>query len=368
MRVRLEDVAEAAGVSVTTVSRVLGGRGTVAAATRTRVLDAVRDLDYDRSTLLHRQAARLVAVCAPAQPEHWQIEVCRSLSMQLQDAGIIAATPFLDEDIAEVRACIDAGAALVVTPTFTPLDVDVPVVRFAEATAAWPTATAGPEVSPASGTGSAGPAAGTGSAGSASGTGRAGPEAGAGRAVDAERIAARVDLSGGMSLAFEHLHALGHRRIGLVCNDSGALAEQLKNRFRREHPMRDVTDRLDEWIAAVPKSHSGGIAAATQLRDATCTAVIVQSALQLHGVFAAVRRRRLAIPRDLSVVGFGDFSTMRYTNPPATVLRLDNQALAEALAAGVRSVLGLPGRQLASVPPTLRPRLLARQSTAAART
>lgn len=359
MRVRLEDVAEAAGVSVTTVSRVLGGRGTVAAATRTRVLDAVRDLGYDRSTLLHRQAARLVAVCAPAQPEHWQIEVCRSLSMQLQDAGIIAATPFLDEDIAEVRACIDAGAALVVTPTFTPLDVDVPVVRFAEATAAWPTATAGPEVSPASGTGSAGPA---------SGTGRAGPEAGAGRAVDAERIAARVDLSGGMSLAFEHLHALGHRRIGLVCNDSGALAEQLKNRFRREHPMRDVTDRLDEWIAAVPKSHSGGIAAATQLRDATCTAVIVQSAPQLHGVFAAVRRRRLAIPRDLSVVGFGDFSTMRYTNPPATVLRLDNQALAEALAAGVRSVLGLPGRQLASVPPTLRPRLLARQSTAAART
>lgn len=359
MRVRLEDVAEAAGVSVTTVSRVLGGRGTVAAATRTRVLDAVRDLGYDRSTLLHRQAARLVAVCAPAQPEHWQIEVCRSLSMQLQDAGIIAATPFLDEDIAEVRACIDAGAALVVTPTFTPLDVDVPVVRFAEATAAWPAATAGPEVSPASGTGSAG---------SASGTGRAGPEAGAGRAVDAERIAARVDLSGGMSLAFEHLHALGHRRIGLVCNDSGALAEQLKNRFRREHPMRDVTDRLDEWIAAVPKSHSGGIAAATQLRDATCTAVIVQSALQLHGVFAAVRRRRLAIPRDLSVVGFGDFSTMRYTNPPATVLRLDNQALAEALAAGVRSVLGLPGRQLASVPPTLRPRLLARQSTAAART
>ncbi|MCT1656280.1 substrate-binding domain-containing protein [Brevibacterium luteolum] len=171
-----------------------------------------------------------------------------------------------------------------------------------------------------------------------------------------------------MSLAFEHLHALGHRRIGLVCNDSGALAEQLKNRFRREHPMRDVTDRLDEWIAAVPKSHSGGIAAATQLRDATCTAVIVQSALQLHGVFAAVRRRRLAIPRDLSVVGFGDFSTMRYTDPPATVLRLDNQALAEALAAGVRSVLGLPGRQLASVPPTLRPRLLARQSTAAART
>lgn len=350
MRVRLEDVAEAAGVSVTTVSRVLGGRGTVAEATRTRVLDAVRELGYDRSTLLHRQAARLVAVCAPAQPEHWQIEVCRSLSMQLQDAGIIAATPFLDEDIAEVRACIDAGAALVVTPTFTPLDVDVPVVRFAEATAAWPTAATGTEAS------------------DTSGTGDTAPEAVAGPAIDAEWIAARVDLSGGMSLAFEHLHALGHRRIGLVCNDSGALAEQLKHRFRREHPMRDVTDRLDEWIAAVPKSHSGGIAAATQLRDATCTAVIVQSALQLHGVFAAVRRRRLAIPRDLSVVGFGDFSTMRYTNPPATVLRLDNQALAEALAAGVRSVLGLPGRQLASIPPTLRPRLLARQSTAAART
>ncbi|MFB9777167.1 LacI family DNA-binding transcriptional regulator [Brevibacterium otitidis] len=348
MRVRLEDVAAAAGVSVTTVSRVLGGRGTVAEATRSRVLDAVRALGYDRSTLLHRQAARLVAVCAPAHPEHWQIEVCRSVAMQLQAAGVIAATPFLGADLAEVRSCIDAGAAVIVTPTFTPLDVDVPVVRFAEATAAWP-----PEAAA-----EAGPAAGT----------EAAPEVSPASAVGAERIAARVDLAGGMSLAFEHLHALGHRRIGLVCNESGALAEQLKHRFRREHPMRDVTDRLDEWIAPVPKSYSGGIAAAIQLRDATCTAVIVQSALQLHGVYAAVNRRRLVIPRDLSVVGFGDFSTMRYTNPPATVLRLDNQDLAAFLAAGVRSVLDLPGRQLASVPPTLRLRLVARQSTAAART
>ena len=36
-------------------------------------------------------------------------------------------------DTAETRACIAAGAAAVVTPTFTELDVDVPVVRFAEA-------------------------------------------------------------------------------------------------------------------------------------------------------------------------------------------------------------------------------------------
>ena len=332
MRVRLEDVAAAAEVSVTTVSRVLSGRGPVAAPTRDRVLRALDRVGYTRSTLLHSSVARLVVVGAPESPEHWQLEVCRGVSDRLQTEGVLTASAFLQPDLADVRACVEAGAATVVTPTFTALDVDVPVVRFAEATVKSPAS------APAGG-----------------------PR------VGGEWIAARIDLTGGLTLAFEHLTALGHRRIGLVCNEAGALAEQLQERFLAEHPARGLTSRLDGWIAAVPKSYSGGIEAAVRLRDATCTAVIVQSALQLYGVFAAMRQRRLVVPRDLSVVGFGDSSTMRYTAPPATVLGLDSPGMIRALAAGVRTVLDLPGERMRSVPPNFRPVLLARASTAAAR-
>ena len=55
-RPTVKDVAAAAGVSATTVSRVLGGTYPVSASTRKRVLRAVQDLDY----VINAQARALV--------------------------------------------------------------------------------------------------------------------------------------------------------------------------------------------------------------------------------------------------------------------------------------------------------------------
>lgn len=324
MAVTVEDIAARAGVSLSTVSRVLNDRGPVAQATAHRVRQAMEDLEYTRSTLLRSTEHPLVAVCAPARPEHWQLDVLDRVDTALQRRGVLTANPSIGADLSEVEAVVDAGAALVLTPTFTPLEMDVPVVRFA----------------------------------------------GAGHEDDRqpfprEVVAARIDLTGGLSLAFDHLSAIGHRRIGLICNDSGMLADQLQARFLAEHPMARFTDQLQEWIAPVPKSFSGGIDAALRLKDLTCTAVIVQSGLQLYGVFHGIRQRGLAVPRDLSAVGLGDSPTVRYTRPPATVLGFDTDAMAEALTAGARTALGLSGDGLPAVPPTFRPMLIARRSTTA---
>ena len=336
MRVNLDQVAKEAGVSKTTVSRALGNNGSVAAATKQKIYAAIDRLGYTKSTLLKKTAAELIAVCVPASPEHWQLEVCRMVMHSLQREGLVVATPFLTPD--HIHSCIQAGARAVVTPTFSPLGLDIPTIRFAEATV---------EKSVHSG----------------ENRGNYPEET---RTVP-ETIAARMDLTGGLSLAFGHLKDLGHRRIGLVCNDSGVLAELLAERFFAEHPQRGLTERLPEWVARVPKSYSGGIEAAAKIRDATCTAVIVQSALQLHGVLAAMRLRRLQVPRDLSVVGFGDSSTLRYAWSPATVLTMGTLGLSDALLAGVRSALDLPGKRLPSVAPTFRMQLVVRKSTAAVR-
>ena len=45
-RVTIDDVANLAGVSIATVSRVLNNTGKVAASTKERVLAAVEELDY----------------------------------------------------------------------------------------------------------------------------------------------------------------------------------------------------------------------------------------------------------------------------------------------------------------------------------
>src|SRR5436190_8959593 len=62
--VRIRDVAEHAGVSVTTVSRVLNGSDTVAEARKQRVLDAIAELNYSpsrlASNLRRRQRPRMI--------------------------------------------------------------------------------------------------------------------------------------------------------------------------------------------------------------------------------------------------------------------------------------------------------------------
>jgi len=56
--VTIHDVARQAGVSITTVSHVLSGRGRVSAATRQRVQDAIDDLGYQANIHAQRLASR----------------------------------------------------------------------------------------------------------------------------------------------------------------------------------------------------------------------------------------------------------------------------------------------------------------------
>ncbi|UVI35486.1 LacI family DNA-binding transcriptional regulator [Brevibacterium spongiae] len=357
MKVTLEEVAARAGVSLATVSRVLGRRGAVAEATRTKVLEAMSELGYSRSTLLHDAPRRLVAVSAPGNPEHWQVQVCTRVAKALQDHDLLVTRPLVETDPEPLQVAIDAGAVALVTPTLTSLHTDIPCIRVDEQSAAETS------VGPVTG-GIPSVDAADGSTGQAAAGGRPGAATGPG---SADIIAARLDLGGGMTTAFEHLQAIGHRRIGLICNDSGELAVQLIRRFRAEHPARNLGLDLEDWIARVPKSFSGGSRAVLELKDATCTAVIVQSALQLHGALHGLRNRHLQVPRDMSIVGFGDSPTMKFTGPPATVLGLDVEGLSNALIAATLTTLRITPTGLPTVPPVFRPRLIARTSTTAAR-
>lgn len=349
MKVTLDEVAARAGVSLATVSRVLGRRGAVAESTRAKVLEAMSELGYSRSTLLHDAPRRLVAVSAPGNPEHWQVQVCTRVAKALQDHDLLVTRPLVETDPEPLQTAIDAGAVALVTTTMTSLNTEIPCIRVDEQSATEDVGRPGTEVPVAGATGAG--SAGAGSAGSGG----------------ADVIAARLDLGGGMTTAFEHLRAIGHRRIGLICNDSGELAVQLIRRFLAEHPARNLGLNLEDWISRVPKSFSGGSRAVLELKDATCTAVIVQSALQLHGALHGLRNRHLQVPRDMSVVGFGDSPTMKFTGPPATVLGLDVEGLSNALIAATLQTLRISTTGLPSVPPVFRPRLVARTSTTAAR-
>jgi LacI family transcriptional regulator len=79
-------------------------------------------------------------------------------------------------------------------------------------------------------------------------------------------------------------------------------------------------------------------------------------------VYEAARRHGLAIPCDLSVVGFDDLTFAEWTAPPLTTIR---QPLHEMGVAAARTLLRLVnGERLESTRMELATRLIVRESTA----
>lgn len=151
-----------------------------------------------------------------------------------------------------------------------------------------------------------------------------------------------VDDVGGGRLATEHLLGLGHRRVGFV----GDLPDE---RFG----FRASLDRLEGYRAAL---HDAGIpldarlvcqtefghaqagAAAVELLDTPNppTAIFATSDTQALGVLEAADRLDVAVPGELSVIGFDDIDVAGYAG--LTTIR---QPLEDTGALGVEVVLDL---------------------------
>ena len=131
----------------------------------------------------------------------------------------------------------------------------------------------------------------------------------------------RIDDASGVGEAVDHLVALGHSRIGFLLGDPGNLdaADRLQG-FRqatRRHNLRktiEFGDGFQEWR---------GYAAAQALfaLPEPPTAIVCASDLSALGVIKAARESGFCPPRDISIVGFGDFSVSDYITPRLTTVR-----------------------------------------------
>jgi len=86
---RIADVAAHAGVGIATVSRVLNGRANVADATRERVLEAIRTLDYRPSSVARNLSLRrtlVIGVVMPFLTNPSPIERVRGIVTALADS------------------------------------------------------------------------------------------------------------------------------------------------------------------------------------------------------------------------------------------------------------------------------------------
>lgn len=328
-RVTLALIAEQAGVSLSTVSKVLNGRGDVSARTRERVDALLSENGYSRRGDAASSTALLELVFHQLDSA-WAVEVIQGVERVARENGMsVILTESGDRHspgadwIAGVLQRNPAGVILV----FSDLS---DAIKQQLRTRGIPFVVVDPAGDPAPDVPSIGSA----------------------------------NWSGGLA-ATRHLIELGHTRIGVITGPMDMMCSRARlGGFRAALDAADIP--LEPELVRVGDFHpEGGRDMALELLslDDRPTAIFAGSDLQAMGVYEAARSLGIAIPSQLSVVGYDDLSVSRWIGPPLTTVR---QPLTEMAAEAARLTLALRRNpQLENRRIDLATSLVIRQSTVA---
>lgn len=132
----------------------------------------------------------------------------------------------------------------------------------------------------------------------------------------------RMDNAGGAALAVGYLESLGHYRIGFVTGPEGGRSsrERLEG-FRRAIAANGLEATGEVVSAGGGLLEDGPRALATLLTLAQPpTAVLCYNDLAAIGLLAAAAHAGLRVPGELSVVGYDNIPFSAYTVPPLTTV------------------------------------------------
>jgi LacI family transcriptional regulator len=327
-RVTIAAIAEKAGVSVPTVSRVLNGRTDVSPQTRERVEQLLSEHGYRRRASRQRPGrAALIDLVFNDLDSPWAVELIRGVEDVTHAAGVGTVVSAVHRRststrqwLQNLRARASDGVIFVTSDVTAPVHselrrLSIPVVV----------------VDPAGGAD-----------------------------ADVPMIGA-TNWAGGRS-ATEHLVSLGHRRIGLIAGPKLLLCSRARlDGYRAALDAAGIDEQL---IVQGDFMHESGFAGCGQLLDLPepPTAIFASSDTMALGAYEAARRRGLRVPDDLSIVGFDDLPESRWSSPPLSTVR---QPLAEMGGLAARTVLRMARGEQIEVPRVeLATELVVRDSTA----
>ena len=294
----IKDVAQRAGVSFKTVSRVINHYN-VRPELRARVDAAIQQLDY-RPTLAARQLATqrsffITLIMPPAVGSYfarWMLavsEACHAvghhLVIETYDATSGAGGVSMDNGV--------RSDAIILIPPFADHDAllaqlatrGVPIVRL----------------------------------GSASG----------------DALSVAIDDATASAAMVEHLIALGHRRIGMIAHQEVAKATESRvEGYRAALAKADIPFDPDLLVRCEFYFKDGVEAATTllALRDRP-TAIFAAADYLALGAMAQVQKLGYRVPDDIAIAGFDDSLEGRMTFPPLTTVRQPIRAFAKAAVA-----------------------------------
>lgn len=177
---------------------------------------------------------------------------------------------------------------------------------------------------------------------------------------------ADADDRAGIEAGLQHLESLGHKRIGFVSADL-----PVGYMVREDAYLDFMRYRLggvpDGYLRRCPNTLAGGDAALRELMalPEPPTAVATSTDLVAMGVLHAAHSLGVPVPERLSVVGFDDILIAAHTVPALTTLRMPIAEIVNHAVAKAVSLARVPGGEAGG--PSLavfKPELVVRDSTA----
>lgn len=328
-RTRIGDafIAESAGVSVPTVSKVLNGRTGVSDETRARVEGPIHQYGYRKPP---KSRSNLVELVFREFESMWAVEIIRGVERvaRRNRVGVLVSEFGLREpvgrtfdDTVERRPrCVPSVAQLSEAERTQLTAKGIPFVVFDPVD----------------------------------------------ELPDGVPFVGTTNWRGGQA-ATRHLLDLGHRRVAMISGPDHSFCRARLSGYvsalaEAGLPMEP------ELVVKTQLTREHGYAAARQLlsRPARPTAVFTANDMQALGVHQAARELGLRIPDDLSVVGFDDVPTVAWVDPPLTTV---HQPLAEMAVAATELALALGrGEAVPQVGLEIATALTVRESTAPPKT
>jgi DNA-binding LacI/PurR family transcriptional regulator len=296
-KVVLRDIAEAAGVSVGTVSMALNDRDGVSDSTRQRVLETARSLGYQRPVSRKPGNSSIVSVVIERLPvaptsDPFNRPILVGLETEARRTGYRTALEFVGpDDEPEVgRWTRNSTAGIIVLgggdlgPDWVQAAAksDVPVVMVDHFVPGLELPTVVPD-----------------------------------------------NVCGAYS-ATRHLLEAGHRRIGFIRGPSKywTLSERLAGYLlaMQQSGLEIETELIPPRVSHGEEKGYGEMQRLLTLREPP-TAVFAVSDKTAIGAYRAVMDHGLSVPNDISIVGFDNIGEARSLNPPLTTVQVPGEKM-----------------------------------------
>ena len=324
----IAEVAERAGVSPATVSRVMNGRFLGEPSVAERVRQAASDLDYSPNHLARSLAlgeTKAIAFMVPDLANPAFQEVLSSLSKTAAKDGyrvlvVDSGESTSEEPLLAAEARRRCDALVLCAPRMSEDDL-------VEAAAA---------LSPV---------------------------------VVINRLTSRVnaptlsvDYQSGIRSLAQHLYDLGHRHLVFLEGPEGSVSNSARLRGLREFEEGAPGVRIDQL--RVGAGSEDGLLATGRVIETGATAALAFNDLVAVGLIGGLIERGVLVPDDISVTGFDDIPFARYVSPPLTTASVPHEELG---AQAWRRMRALVRRETPDHDVLFQPRLELRKSSGAPR-